>query len=195
MPLGAVRAQAQMSLQSPGCRKRAALLLLLVSAIAGSGCGRYTRTRQCRALIAQVNPALDDVITITGTGGAGGGPVVAATVGGAGRPGGPGGAGGAGGSDTKGGTTSSQYMAAAGRYERLAKQLGPMEFSTEEMAKTVAEYAAVMTASAQSLRALSAALESNNTAEAEQATRDLERLSIREHSAIARIDAWCQPGT
>ena len=186
MPLGAVRAQAQMSLQSPGYRKRAALLLLVVFASVGSGCSRYTRTRQCRALIAQVNPALDDVITITGSGGAGGGPVVAATVGGAG---------GAGGSNIKGGTTSGQYMAAAGRYERLAKQLGPMEFSTEEMAKTVAEYAAVVTASAQSLRALGAALESNNTAEAEKANRDLERLSIREHAAVARIDAWCQPGT
>ncbi|HEY5373931.1 MAG TPA: hypothetical protein VIK01_09590 [Polyangiaceae bacterium] len=175
-----------MSAQSPGYRQRAALLLLLVAAIAGSGCSRYTRTKQCRALIAQVNPALDDVITITGTGGAGGGPAVAATVGGAG---------GAGGSDIKGGTTSGQYMAAAGRYERLAKQLGPMEFSTEDMAKTVAEYAAVMTASAQSLRALGTALESNNYAEAEKANRDLERLSVREHSAIARIDAWCQPGT
>ena len=172
-----------MSAQSPGYRQRAALLLLLVSAIAGSGCSRYTRTKQCRALIAQVNPALDDVITITGTGGAGGGPAVAAT------------GGGAGGSDIKGGTTTGQYLAAAGRYERLAKQLGPMEFSTEDMAKTVAEYAAVMTASAQSLRALSAALESNNYAEAEKANRDLERLSIREHTAVARIDAWCQPGT
>jgi hypothetical protein len=189
-----------MSAQSPGYRQRAALLLLLVSAVAGSGCSRYTRTKQCRALIAQVNPALDDVITITGTGGAGGGPAVAATGGAGGGPavaatGGAGGAGGAGGSDIKGGTTSGQYLAAAGRYERLAKQLGPMEFSTEDMAKTVAEYAAVMTASAQSLRALSAALESNNYAEAEKANRDLERLSIREHSAIARIDAWCQPGT
>src|SRR5450631_2637959 len=183
MPLGAVRAQAQMSAQSPGYRQRAALLLFLVSALAGSGCSRYTRTKQCRALIAQVNPALDDVITITGTGGARGGPAVAAT------------GGGAGGSDIKGGTTSGQYIAAAGRYERLAKQLGPMEFSTEDMAKTVAEYAAVMTASAQSLRALGAALESNNYAEAEKANRDLERLSIREHTAVARIDAWCQPGT
>jgi hypothetical protein len=188
MPLGAVRAQAQMSLQSPEYRKRAALLLLLLSAIAGSGCSRYTRTRQCRALIAQINPALDDVITITGTGGAGGGPAVAAA-------GGVGGASGAGGSEVKGGTTSGQYMAAAGRYERLAKQLGPLEFSTEDMAKTVAEYAAVMTASAQSLRALGAALDSNNYAEAEKANRDLERLSIREHAAIAHIDAWCQPGT
>jgi hypothetical protein len=188
MPLGAVRAQAQMSLQSPGYRKHAALLLLFVSAVsavASSGCSRYTRTKQCRALIAQVNPALDDVITITGTGGAGGGPAVAAT----------GGISGAGGGDLKGGTTSSQYTAAAGRYERLAKQLGPLEFSTEDMAKTVAEYAAVMTASAQSLRALGAALESNNYAEAEKASRDLERLSIRERAAIAHIDAWCQPGT
>jgi hypothetical protein len=173
--------------QSSGSRKRAALLLLLLSAVAGSGCSRYTRTKQCRALIAQVNPALDDVVTITGTGGAGGGPAVTAT-------GGVGGASGAPGGDAKG-TTSSQYIAAAGRYERLAKQLGPMEFSTEDMAKTVAEYAAVITASAQSLRALAAALESNNYAEAERANRDLERLSAREHAAIAHIDAWCQPGT
>jgi hypothetical protein len=136
MPLGVVRAQAQMFLPSSLSRKprkRVALLLLLLFAVASSGCSRYTRTRQCRALIAQVNPALDDVIT--------------------------------------------------------------MEFSTEDMAKTVAEYAAVITASAQSLRALAAALDSNNYGEAERANRDLERLSAREHAAIVHIDAWCQPGT
>jgi hypothetical protein len=177
-----------MLLQSPGSQKRAALLLLLFSAVASNGCSRFTRTRQCRALIAQVNPALDDVVTITGTGGAAGGPAVAAR-------GGAGGTAGAAGSDSKDGTTSSQYLAAAGRYERLAKQLGPLEFSTEDMAKAVAEYAAVMTASAQSLRALAAAMDANNAAEAERANRDLERLSTREHAAIARIDAWCQPGS
>jgi len=179
-----------MLLQSPGSQKRAALLLLLLSAVASNGCSRFTRTRQCRALIAQVNPALDDVVTITGTGGAAGGPAVA----GAAR-GGVGGTAGAAGSDAKDGTTSSQYTAAAGRYERLAKQLGPLEFSTEDMAKAVAEYAAVMTASAQSLRALAAAMDANNAAEAERANRDLERLSTREHAAVARIDAWCQPGS
>jgi hypothetical protein len=191
MPLGALRAQAQMSPQSLGSRKRATLLLLLLSAVAGSGCSRYTRTRQCRALIAQVNPALDDVVTITGAGGAAGGPAVTA----AGGAGGAGGASGAGGSDGKGGMTSSQYMAAAGRYERLAKQLGPLEFSTEDMAKTVAEYASVMTASALSLRTLAAAMDANNYAEAERASRELDRLSAREHAAVGRIDAWCQPGS
>ena len=135
-----------------------------------------------------MNPALDDVVTITGTGGAAGGPAVAAASG-------VGGTSGTSGSDGKGGTTSSQYIAAAGRYERLAKQLGPLEFSTEDMAKTVAEYAAVMTASAQSLRALAAAMDANNYAEAERVSRDLERLSAREHAAIAHIDAWCQPGS
>jgi hypothetical protein len=179
-----------MLLQSPGSQKRAALLLLLLSAIASNGCSRFTRTRQCRALIAQVNPALDDVVTITGTGGVAGGSAIA----GAAR-GGIGGTGGAAGNDAKDGATSSQYMAAAGRYERLAKQLGPLEFSTEDMAKAVAEYAAVMTASAQSLRALAAAMDANNAAEAERANRDLERLSTREHAAVARIDAWCQPGS
>jgi hypothetical protein len=180
-----------MLLQLPGSQKRAALLLFLLCAVASNGCSRFTRTRQCRALIAQVNPALDDVITITGTGGAAGGPAVA----GASKGGVGGGTAGAGGSDAKGGTTSSQYMAAAGRYERLAKQLGPLEFSTEDMAKAVAEYAAVMTASAQSLRALAAAIDSNNYGEAERTNRDLERLSAREHAAVARIDAWCQPGS
>jgi len=174
--------------QSPGSQKRTALLLLLLCAVASSGCSRFTRTRQCRALIAQVNPSLDDVITITGTGGAAAGPAGA-------NSGGVGGTAGAGGGDAKGGTTSSQYVAAAGRYERLAKQLGPLEFSTEDMAKAVAEYAAVVTASAQSLRAMAAAIDANNYAEAERANRDLERLSAREHAAIARIDAWCQPGS
>src|SRR5882724_9875827 len=171
-----------MLLQCSGSVGRAALVFCLLSSVLG--CSRYTRTKQCRALIAQVNPALDDIITITNTGGAGGGPAT-----------GSGGAAGASGSGGRAGTTSSEYVAAAGRYERLAKQLGPLEFSTEDMAKTVAEYAAVVTASAQSLRAMAAAMDANNYAEAERANRDLERLSAREHAAIARIDAWCQPGS
>jgi hypothetical protein len=174
-----------MFLQSSGSVSRAALLFcLLFSTVC---CSRYTRTKQCRALIAQVNPALDDVVTITHTGGAGGGQAANAA--------GSGGVGGTAGSAAQGGTTSGEYIAAAGRYERLAKQLGPMEFSTEDMAKTVAEYASVLTASAQALRTLAAALEVNNYAEAERANRDLDRLSVREHAAISHIDAWCQPGT
>ncbi len=178
-----------MLLQSPGSQKRAALLLLLLCAVASNGCSRFTRTRQCRALIAQVNPALDDVVTITGTGGAAGGAQpwqLLARRRHEWRTSG---------SEAKDGTTSSQYMAAAGRYERLAKQLGPLEFSTEDMAKTVAEYASVMTASALSLRTLAAAMDANNYAEAERASRELDRLSAREHAAVGRIDAWCQPGS
>jgi hypothetical protein len=166
--------------------RRAALVLFAVSALAISGCGRYTRTKQCRALIAQVNPALDDVLTITGMGGAAGGPATAPSTAGAS---------GAAGAPPKLGPTSGEYVAAAGRYERLAKQLGPMEFATEDMARTVAEYASVLTASAQALRALAASMEANNYAEAERANRDLERLSGREHAAIAHIDQWCQPGS
>jgi hypothetical protein len=141
-------------------------------------------------LIAQVNPALDDIVTITNTGGAGGGPAT-----GSAGVAGSGGAAGASGVGGRTGTTSSEYVAAAGRYERLAKQLGPLEFSTEDMAKTVAEYASVLTASAQALRSLAAALDANNYPEAERVNRDLDRLSLREHAALARIDAWCQPGT
>ena len=137
---------------------RARWALLAVLALSSAGCSRFTRTKQCRKLIAQVNPALDEVQTLT-----------------------------------QGKSGSAQYVAAAARYERLAKDLGPMEFSSEQMAKYVAEYAGVLSACAQNLRALAAALDSNNNAEAERANRELERLNIRERSAISRIDAWCQP--
>ena len=163
--------------------ERGARLLTLLSLaslmFAASACSRFTRTKQCRALIAQVNPALDDVLTIThggGNGGAGGGA-------------GLGGASGAGGSAV----LSNGYIAAAGRYERLAKQLGPMEFGSEEMAKLVAEYAGVLNGAAENLRALSAALESNNSVEAERLNRELERASAHERSVVMRMDAWCQP--
>jgi hypothetical protein len=179
-----------MFLQSSGSVPRATLFFCLL--FGAVGCSRYTRTKQCRALIAQVNPALDDVVTLTHTGGAGGGPAASASAAGLGGIGGVGGTAGAAGQV---GTTSAEYIAAAGRYERLAKQLGPMEFSTEDMAKTVAEYASVLTASAQALRTLAAALDAANYPEAERANRDLDRLSVREHAAISHIDAWCQPGT
>jgi hypothetical protein len=148
---------------SPAVLGRAALIALAVSS---AGCGRFTRTRQCRTLIAEVNPALDEVLALT-DGGVGGG--------GAGHAGG------------------ARYVSAAARYERLAKDLGPMEFSSEQMAKYVAEYATVLTASAQALRSLGAALDTNNPSEADRANHELERLTIRERSAISRMDAWCQP--
>lgn len=165
---------------------RAALVSpLLVAMLVGAtnSCSRFTRTKQCRALIAQVNPALDDVVTITHSGGAGG------------REGGAGGAGGNGGSPGGASSTaaSNGYVAAAGRYERLAKQLGPMEFGTEEMAKLVAEYAGVLKSAAENLRALAAALDSGNNPEAERLNRELERITVHERSLVARMDAWCQP--
>jgi len=155
------------------------LVSLALLTFGASACSRFTRTKQCRALIAQVNPALDDVLTIThggGNGGAGGGA-------------GTGGASGAGGSAA----LSNGYVAAAGRYERLAKQLGPMEFSSEEMAKLVAEYAGVLNSAAENLRSLAAALESNNSSEAERLGRELDRIGSHERSVVARMDAWCLP--
>lgn len=164
----------------------AALGALGCLAVAAGGCSRFTRTKQCRALIAQVNPALDDVIAITHSGGSGGG-----GAGGAGGVGGVGvsGSGGSGGSASP----SNGYVAAAGRYERLAKQLGPMEFNSEEMAKLVAEYAGVLNSAAENLRSLAAAVEASNHIEAERLNRELERISVHERSLVTRMDAWCQP--
>ena len=142
-----------------------ALSALLGAAVSLGACGRYSRTKQCRALIAQVNPALDDVLTITH-----GGEASDAGVGGGGS-----------------------YVAAAGRYERLAKSLGPMEFGTEDMAKLVADYASVLTSTAQSLRTLAAGLDSNNIVESERANRELDRDSNRERQLVAQMSAWCQP--
>jgi hypothetical protein len=145
----------------------AAVALGLSLALVSFDCSRFTRTRQCRALIAQVNPALDEVLTLTDAG-----------------------AGGSAGDASS--TGSARYVSAAARYERLAKDLGPMEFSSEQMAKYVAEYASMLTASAQALRALASALDGNNGVEAERQNRELERLAIRERSSISRMDAWCQ---
>jgi hypothetical protein len=145
----------------------ASLALALTSA--SSGCARFTRTKQCRSLIAQVNPALDEVLALTDGGVAGGA------------------AGGAGAN-----TGTARFVSAAARYERLAKDLGPLEFSSEQMAKYVAEYASVLTSTAQILRTLAAALDQNNPSEADRANHELERLSIRERSAVSRMDTWCQ---
>jgi hypothetical protein len=145
--------------------RRAPLLLLLPALTLASGCGRYTRTKQCRALIAQINPGLDDVLTLTHGGEAADAGVL----------------------------PSGAYVAAAGRYERLAKQLGPMEFASEDMAKNVAEYAGLLSGAATSLRAVAAGLDTNNAGEAERANRELERISGRERAVIARMEVWCQP--
>jgi hypothetical protein len=159
--------------------------LLISSSFALGGCSRFTRTKQCRALIAQINPALDDVVTLTHSGGKGGGG--SRSVGGSSGMGG--------GSGTTGGSAvvDNGYVAAAARYERLAKQLGPMEFGSEEMAKLVAEYAGIVNSAAANLRSLAAALEANNTSEAERLSRELDRISGHERSVVNRMDAWCQP--
>jgi len=143
----------------------AAGLLALFALFGLGGCGRYSRTKQCRALISQVNPALDDVLTITHGGEASDAGVLA----------------------------SGAYVAAAGRYERLAKSLGPLEFATEDMAKLVAEYTGVLSSTAASLRALAAGLDANNALEAERANRELDRNMGHERQLVARMEAWCQP--
>jgi len=168
-------------------RLNLALTLTLSLTFCALGCGRFTRTRQCRALIAQVNPALDEVLTLTDAGVSQGG---ASGGGGMSGAGGSGGAGAPGQSANAGGA---RYIAAAGRYERLAKELGPMEFSSEQMAKSVAEYASVLSSTAETLRTLATALDANNAAEADRANHELERLILRERSVVARMDAWCQP--
>ncbi len=160
---------------SPRSRPISELLLLTALGLASTGavgCSRFTKTRQCRALIAQVNPALDEVVALTDAG--------------------AGGSGGAGGAAVMN-ASAARYLAAAARYERLAKDLGPMEFSSEQMAKSVAEYASVLSATAQNLRALAAATTSNNVPEIDRVNRELEKLTVREHGAISRIDAWCAP--
>jgi len=168
-------------------RLNLALTLTLSLTFCALGCGRFTRTRQCRALIAQVNPALDEVLTLTDAG---------VSQGGASGSGGTSGAGGSAGAGTAAPSANgggARYIAAAGRYERLAKELGPMEFSSEQMAKSVAEYASVLTSTAETLRTLATALDANNAAEADRANHELERLILRERSVVARMDAWCQP--
>ena len=161
-----------------------AMLCLLALTSSATGCNRYTRTKQCRALIAQINPALDDVQTLTGSAGAGAG---AGAGGAAGAP--AAGAGGAAGATSP----SGGYIAAAGRYERLAKQLGPMEFAAEDMAKNVAEYVGILNSSAQTLRALASALDANNGGEAERQFRELDRIVTHERAVVGRMDSWCQP--
>jgi hypothetical protein len=162
-----------------------ALLTLVSLVFALDGCSRFTRTKQCRALIAQINPALDDVVMLTHSGGNGGG--------GSSSVGGSSGSGGSSGTTAGSAAVDNGYLAAAARYERLAKQLGPMEFGSEEMAKLVAEYAGILTSTAANLRSLAAALESNNTSEAERLSRELDRIGGHERSVINRMDAWCQP--
>jgi len=171
-------------------KRNAALLLLVSLGIASSACNRFTRTKQCRALIAQINPALDDVLTITHSGGGNAGAGGSAQGSGGAQGGGDAGARAAAGGSV---AISNGYIAAAGRYERLAKQLGPMEFVSEDMAKLVAEYAGVLNGAAENLRSLAAAIESNNIMEAERLNRELERIGAHERSIVNRMDAWCQP--
>lgn len=168
--------------------RHASITLAVLAALAAStvSCNRYTRTKQCRALIAQINPALDDVLTVTHRNpDAGTGSAVNAAAGGASGTS----AAGAGGAASNSGS----YVAAAGRYERLAKQLGPMEFASEDMAKNVAEYVGILNSAAQTLRSLATALDSNDSGEADKLNRELDRIGSRERAVVGRMDAWCQP--
>lgn len=148
-----------MSLQLSKSFFRAAPLLIVLST--STACGRITRTKQCRALIARTNPALDEIVALTHA--------------------------------DPGRARGAAYVAAAGRYEHLAKEVGPLEFATEDMAKYVAEYAGVLNNAARSLRALGAALDAENTGDAERLSRELERIVSHERSVVVRMDAWCQP--
>jgi len=43
------------------CRIRLGLILVLVSTFGSGGCGRVERARECQALVATINPALDAI--------------------------------------------------------------------------------------------------------------------------------------
>ena len=130
--------------------------LLLLSA----GCGRVTHIRQCRALVARVNPALDEIGRLT-----------------------------------QNKADKASYLAAAARYEQLSIELGPLEFSNQQMAKDVAEYAATLHSTAQTLKAAANAVDSHSAApELDRLGRELERLDGRVHMSVAKIDSFCQPG-
>jgi hypothetical protein len=81
------------------------------------------------------------------------------------------------------------YLGAAQRYEALAIELGPLEFSSEQMARDVAEYASILRATAKQLREAAANLE--DAAKLAQARQELENLSHRERNSVAKMDAWC----
>ena len=147
-----------MLLRLSNFRQCFAIAALPLSIAAFGGCSRFTRTRQCRALIARVNPSLDEVSTLS-----------------------------------RGTPTSASYIASAGRYERLAAELGPMEFSSEEMAKDVAEYSGILKSLAQTLRALAAASDASDTATAERLSHEIERVGVRERASVSKMNAWCQP--
>jgi len=147
-----------MLLRLSNFRQCFAILALLLSIGLLGGCSRFTRTRQCRALIARINPSLDEVTALS-----------------------------------HGATTSASYIASAGRYERLAAELGPMEFSSEEMAKDVAEYASILKSVAQTLRALAIASDSNDLASVDRLSHEIERLSVRERASVSKMNTWCQP--
>jgi hypothetical protein len=127
------------------------LLVALLSA------GRFTHTRQCRALIAAVNPTLDEVQRRTQT-----------------NP------------------DKAAYLEAAVRFEKLAAALGPLEFSSREMAEDVADYANQLRATARALRSVSAAPDAKDSAELDKTNRELERLEARVRQSIGKMDAWCQ---
>ncbi|HEY2404454.1 MAG TPA: hypothetical protein VGI10_00520 [Polyangiaceae bacterium] len=122
-------------------------------------CGRFTQTRQCRALIARVNPALDEIARLT---------------------------------HDK--TDKATYLAAAARYEQLSIELGPLQFSNQQMAKDVAEYAGILHSTGIVLKSLALAVDGHNASEIERISRELERLDGREHVSITKMDTWCQPG-
>jgi hypothetical protein len=138
---------------------RAARTLLLASLMLGTSCGRFTRIRQCRALISRVNPSLDEISRLT-----------------------------------QNKSDKATYLAAAARYEQLSVALGPLEFSDQQMAKDVAEYAGVLHVTAQTLKTLASAVETHNVGETERLARELDRLGGREHISISKMDSWCQPG-
>ena len=85
-----------------------------------------------------------------------------------------------------------RYVLAAARYERLAKDLGPWT-SSEQMAKSVAEYASVLTSSGKPLRSLGAALDSNNLSEADRANHELEAADHPRAQRRVADGCLCQP--
>jgi hypothetical protein len=87
--------------------------------------------------------------------------------------------------------TDSERRVARG-YAQLVKQLKPQATGTSRIADAVREYSTVIEAAASAVRAHAEALDAGQTSKANEARRELDRLTKRERAVMARLDAECQ---
>ncbi len=142
--------------------RRSLLVLVLCAAFAATGCAKMKKTKECNAFIGKVNTALKEIEKHTNTTGQ---------------------------DDAK---AIAEMRKLGELYEALAKDVGALELTTDDLKSHATEYQTMANKAASTARQVAQAIETKNAQQADQAKEEFDKIVKQEDELVGKINTLCQ---